>query len=444
MESNNTTALDSDTPTNFNPNLQQISLSDDNREEKKDTLFDQNLQDSRFSSAAQTGSFIIIKVGEALIKSDNPITKYVLYHIKGTDKEGAFDCWRRYSDFNKIRAILVARWPGCYIPPLPEKKMVGNLDKKFIEDREKFLHYFSNKMCEIPYLYYSEEFQIFLRTTNSDIDKALGPLNIIVYEDIINKYSVAFRHLAGKEINSEATLKLATFTGYMKKVAIMFESFKSVAKGMAAAKKKLHSSFHEFQNLLMVEYEKTMLLEYSQNKEDFHVFKTPSSQNLNILTEKINIDGKRQSLESLFELIKLEDKEVKSMLEAINAKEKYEGLKMKSIEKKKNETQELQNILAGKTTLKTVFSSKSKDEHAAVIEKSINQANKDVENLTLINEMITLIIAHHEIEKFKADKTNKYYEVIKQVAETQAESAKNFEEYWNTILANENIKLQSF
>ena len=61
------------------------------------------------------------------------------------------------------------------------------------------------------------------------------------------------------------------------------------------------------------------------------------------------------------------------MLEAISMKDKYEQLKIKAIEKKKTESQELENIIAGKTTLKGVFSGKSKGIHASNIEKSIAQ-----------------------------------------------------------------------
>ena len=41
--------------------------------------------------------------------------------------------------------------------------------------------------------------------------------------------------------------------------------------------------------------------------------------------------------------------------------------------KVKSDTEELQKILAGKSTLKTVFSSKSKDHHASENEKHIAQ-----------------------------------------------------------------------
>jgi hypothetical protein len=42
---------------------------------------------------------------------------------------------RRYSDFNQVRVLLLNRWPGCYVPAIPSKKMVGNMDAHFIEDR---------------------------------------------------------------------------------------------------------------------------------------------------------------------------------------------------------------------------------------------------------------------------------------------------------------------
>jgi sorting nexin-1/2 len=50
------------------------------------------------------------------------MSKYVLYTIKGTDKDGPFEAFRRYSDFFHLREILLQRWPGCYIPPIPPKK----------------------------------------------------------------------------------------------------------------------------------------------------------------------------------------------------------------------------------------------------------------------------------------------------------------------------------
>lgn len=73
---------------------------------------------------------------------EDTFTKHVLYKIKvnadyfswfthvnfdkGIDNNGDIDINRRYSEFKALRTVLVERWPGCYIPPLPSKKlMVG-------------------------------------------------------------------------------------------------------------------------------------------------------------------------------------------------------------------------------------------------------------------------------------------------------------------------------
>lgn len=45
---------------------------------------------------------------------------------------GEFSTVRRYSDFNNLRNTIVAKWPGFYVPSLPEKKFIGNEDLTFI------------------------------------------------------------------------------------------------------------------------------------------------------------------------------------------------------------------------------------------------------------------------------------------------------------------------
>ena len=44
---------------------------------------------------------------------------------------------RRYKDFYALRSAFVSKWPGCYIPPLPPKKALGNMGKDFIDERCK-------------------------------------------------------------------------------------------------------------------------------------------------------------------------------------------------------------------------------------------------------------------------------------------------------------------
>jgi len=60
-------------------------------------------------------------------------------------------------------------------------------------------------------------------------------------------------------------------------------------------------------------------------------------------------------------------------LEAINQRDKYDSLKSKNQDKQKSDTLELQKVLAGKTTLKGIFSRKSKEEEVSTLEKQIAQ-----------------------------------------------------------------------
>lgn len=52
-------------------------------------------------------------------------------------------------------------------------------------------------MTELPHLYYSIEFNIFLRSPNGEVEKPLASLPKQSYEDILSKYQVAFKMLSG-------------------------------------------------------------------------------------------------------------------------------------------------------------------------------------------------------------------------------------------------------
>ena len=47
--------------------------------------------------------------------------KYVVYHIHGSDKNGDIDVYRRFNEFYKMRMALLKRFPGCFVPSIPDK-----------------------------------------------------------------------------------------------------------------------------------------------------------------------------------------------------------------------------------------------------------------------------------------------------------------------------------
>jgi len=88
---------------------------------------------------------------------------HVVYTVMGSDRQGKFEIFRRYSDFYALRELFCDRWAGLYIPPIPNKKSVGNTKAEFVNERCFLLNLFIRQVARCVYLSESEEFQIFVR-----------------------------------------------------------------------------------------------------------------------------------------------------------------------------------------------------------------------------------------------------------------------------------------
>lgn len=62
-----------------------------------------------------------IQVKDAVIENN---ANFHTYTIAGSDQKGDFYTRRRFSDFLKLRSAMLVEWPGCYIPSLPDKKLI--------------------------------------------------------------------------------------------------------------------------------------------------------------------------------------------------------------------------------------------------------------------------------------------------------------------------------
>lgn len=66
---------------------------------------------------------------------NDPAKNFVTYLIIGNDELGTFEIRRRFNDFFYLRECLRKRWPGLYIPPIPEKKINFVDDANIIDKR---------------------------------------------------------------------------------------------------------------------------------------------------------------------------------------------------------------------------------------------------------------------------------------------------------------------
>lgn len=128
-----------------------------------------------------------------LFSVSNPLKQagHIRYTVTGIDSEGPFEDIRRFSDFFSLKNALTQRWPGIYIPALPEKKLVGNNDDKFIDERRSLLERFMKELAKHDYLTHSREFKIFARD-KGDIQKILGNLVKQTPMQILEKYRLNF------------------------------------------------------------------------------------------------------------------------------------------------------------------------------------------------------------------------------------------------------------
>lgn len=125
---------------------------------------------------------------------NNPIVKdgiksFVVYTINIINSTAPV--YRRFSEFLALRNKMVERWPGVYIPNIPPKKAVGNLDKKTIDIRMKLLNKFCMKLAKFRELSNSEEMKAFLSDSGDSI-KSLDSLKSENYEELVEKYKRAF------------------------------------------------------------------------------------------------------------------------------------------------------------------------------------------------------------------------------------------------------------
>jgi hypothetical protein len=83
------------------------------------------------------------------LQKGSGLTKYTVYLIKGEDRNGIIEVYRRFNEFYELREAMKQRWPGCYIPAVPDKNVNKN-DEQIILNRERFLNDFVKKMANLP------------------------------------------------------------------------------------------------------------------------------------------------------------------------------------------------------------------------------------------------------------------------------------------------------
>ena len=131
------------------------------------------------------------------------ISGHIKYTVTGIDDEGEFSEVRRFREFHALGQVLRTRWPGCYIPSIPEKKMMNQNTDQYVEERRLLLERFMKEIAKYDYIIYSKEFKVFCRG-KGEIDKVLFALPKQTPMQVLEKYRLNFKineELESTEVN---------------------------------------------------------------------------------------------------------------------------------------------------------------------------------------------------------------------------------------------------
>lgn len=75
---------------------------------------------------------------------------FTLYLIRGRDSLGIIEIGRRFKEFVYLREMMLTRYPGLVVPPLPPK-VWKHLTEEVVQERLMILTIFLKQICTYPY-----------------------------------------------------------------------------------------------------------------------------------------------------------------------------------------------------------------------------------------------------------------------------------------------------
>ncbi|CAD8098919.1 unnamed protein product [Paramecium sonneborni] len=420
---------------------EQESLQNDKENEEnqvKDQEQRQQLNDKAPETNSQNMENLFLKPDYSFpieIKVCDPVQKggslsnYIVYTIKGKDCFGQFETQRRFNEFFTIRELLLAKWPGQYVPPIPEKSV--NAGSEIIVERIRLLNIFCMKIMQIKHLYYSEEFyEIFLRSTNPDINKQIAQIpkqNVFAYTE---RYKQAFQINEIKEISPEMIKKMSGVQSFLKLSQNSLTKLLDQAKSLSSSRKQLKETFFTIFGLNIAEYEKQVLQEcVPQNKL---IFTNTVNAEILELAKKIR-EPNSNSLDKIQDLISTEQRDIEAFLQAFQTRDSLMQSKQKAEQKLNEEQSDLYKIMKGNSTMKGSFSKLSLDEQKQKLELQLNETQKEVDQYKLLFQLVTDVLTSYSIDKFKKDKHQTYKTILADLAQCEQQYLEIQQQFWSKV-----------
>ncbi len=362
---------------------------------------------------------------------NDAMIKYVTYTLAGRSINQDH-LIRRFSDFFALREKLVERWPGIFIPSIPPKKAVGNLEPKNVDHRMRKLNDFCYKLSHYSFLMNSEEVQMF-QTATGDCGKAITALPKLSYTDILQKYQSTFTNYYENYDIILGKGKMIELSSFLKRALKNIKAFKET---VTTAYSRSEDEIERYISMMksIQEYETKTLAEYV---EDSNKLIFTNGDKSDIIDRMSALDTTLLNpYKYLVDWIESEEMDLEAMLETLDGLTGLNTTMEKLQQKIDNIDRDLKNGTYEKKGFMKIFSSEKNSKEG--LENQKQKCEEDIEALKMI-----LKIAHCNMEcefgHFKEEKVKMYHKNIKLFAITQKGNNKFLEDLWKDIKTNLNL-----
>lgn len=304
-----------------------------------------------------------------------------------------------------MHQALTARWVGTLIAKIPPKKAYGNKDLKFINERRFYLERFLRKMAKFEFLINSEEFLIFSRPPG-DIEKSLQRLPRLAPQQMYERMKEA---TAVNEMQYDLTQReafnsaLTDAAFYVKKLDPFLKNLKTEMTYNMSHKANSINNYKVFMALLN-KYEEQNLAMYVDNDPNKMLLNNTDNQEIKDQMTH-TVENLKNTFTDLYHWSKGEIYDLSALKAAIEAREGYVKNDKKLQQKKKDTQKDLDNVTAGKKSMRTLLKNQS-DTGAMVT--TIEQCDRDIENNEKLLNLVTIYLGSVIIPQFKKEKLHLY------------------------------------
>ena len=247
------------------------AVLEENMELDKEDVYDEdeetNLEEND-SAIKKTATGIEISVSNPQMKDAGTFSKnYTVYEVAGSDKNGSFSVKRRYNEFNELRRKLVDNWPGYFIPPIPEKKSTGNTNPEFVKQRQHMLEHFMVRCGRMHHIFYSDEMQMFLRFSGSDLSKSIAGIKTLSPTQMYERNKALFPEY-DKDLTDKVERSVKKYFSTLESTIKFFNKFRSIAKNIYAYRGKFKTLRTQFVKYAINDYKNKLKGDESKKTVD--------------------------------------------------------------------------------------------------------------------------------------------------------------------------------